>query len=237
MHKLESFLDNETYKVLRDFEIQTNYLISARRPDIVKVRTKVNITCRKVDFPVSAEHRGKIKESQKRDKYQDLARGLRKLWNMKMTVIRIVFHAPGTIPKLLINGLGDLEIIGQVEHTPTLALVRSGRILRRVLEAWGGLKTLAITQTSERIYQVTLVGKTLSAVNKLEEEWTSSKLQHYWERLEYWQQSWTLEETCWLSKFSEIPSATTGVKNSQWVNNNNNKAPNRKYTLNYSKRH
>ena len=37
----ESILENETYKVLWDFEIQTNYLISTSRPDLVIVNKKI----------------------------------------------------------------------------------------------------------------------------------------------------------------------------------------------------
>ena len=33
MHNPESALENETHKFLSDFEIQTDHLISARRPD------------------------------------------------------------------------------------------------------------------------------------------------------------------------------------------------------------
>ena len=74
--QLGTFLENESHKVLRDFEIQTDHLISARRPDLVVVN-KINETCRIVDFAVVADSRGKIKESKKRDKYQDLARDLK----------------------------------------------------------------------------------------------------------------------------------------------------------------
>ncbi len=52
---------------------------------------------------------------------------------MKMTVIPIVIAALGTIPKDFVKGLVDLEIGGQAE-TQTPALIRSSRILRRVLE-------------------------------------------------------------------------------------------------------
>ena len=49
---------------------------------------------------------------------------------------------------------------------------------------------------------------------ELEHEWRPSKLQHYWERPEYWEESWRLEETrCHLNS-SERPSANAGVKNS-----------------------
>ena len=42
----------------------------------------------------------KLKECEKRDKYLDLARELKKLWNMKVTVIPIVIGAFGTVTKV-----------------------------------------------------------------------------------------------------------------------------------------
>ena len=42
--------------------------------------------CKIVDFAVPADHRRKLKEYEKNDKYQDLARELIKLWNMKVTI-------------------------------------------------------------------------------------------------------------------------------------------------------
>ena len=40
MHKPESVLENETHKILCDFEIQTDHLIPARRPDLTIVKKK-----------------------------------------------------------------------------------------------------------------------------------------------------------------------------------------------------
>ena len=56
-------------------------------------------------------------------------------------------------------------------------------------------------------------------------KWKPSKLQYYWDRLEYREESWRLEETCSHSNSSEKPSANAGVKNSKRrrrMNNNNN---------------
>ena len=47
-------------------------------------------TCRIVDFAVLADHRVKLKESEKKDKYLDFAWELIKLWYVKMTEISIV---------------------------------------------------------------------------------------------------------------------------------------------------
>ena len=57
---------------------------------------------------------------------------------------------------------------------------------------------------------------------RLEEERRLSKLHHYWERPDYWEESWRLEDTCCHSDFSERPSVDADVKNSGGVNNNNN---------------
>ena len=77
MQNPESVLENETYKLLWDFEIQTDPLISARRPDLVIVNKKKEKKKKKRE-PVSAHHRVKSKESENRDKYLDLARELNK---------------------------------------------------------------------------------------------------------------------------------------------------------------
>ena len=78
MQNPESFMENKMHKVLWDFENQTDYLISARRPDIVVVYKKKR-TCLIVNFAVPVDHRLKLKEGGKRDKNHYLARELKKL--------------------------------------------------------------------------------------------------------------------------------------------------------------
>ena len=70
------------HEVLWDFEIQIDHQILYRRRDqvIVNKRPKKR-TCCIVEFAIPADHRVKIKESEKRDKYLNLARKLKKLWN------------------------------------------------------------------------------------------------------------------------------------------------------------
>ena len=49
--------------------------------------------CKIVDFAVPADHRIKLKECEKKDKYLDLAKELKKLWNMQVTILPIVIGA------------------------------------------------------------------------------------------------------------------------------------------------
>ena len=59
-------------------------------------------------FALPTEHRAKLKKSEKKDKYLDLARELKKkLWNMKVKIVPIVIGALCTVTKELIKGLGD----------------------------------------------------------------------------------------------------------------------------------
>ena len=80
--------------------------------------------CRIVDFAAPADHRGKLKESEKKHKYLDLARELKKLWKIKVTIILIVISALGTVTEGLVKGLDDLEIRRLVETIQTTALLR-----------------------------------------------------------------------------------------------------------------
>ena len=53
----------------------------------MKNNNKKKRTGKIVDFAVPADHRIKLKECEKQDKYLDLAR---ELWNMKVTIVPIL---------------------------------------------------------------------------------------------------------------------------------------------------
>ena len=134
-------IENNTNKLLWNFDVHTDQQISARWPDLIIINKKKR-TCKIVDFAVLVDHRIKLKECEKKDKYLDLARELKKLWNVQVTIIPILIGAFGTVTKGLLKGLEDLEVGGWVETIQTTALLRTARILRRVLETWGDLLSL-----------------------------------------------------------------------------------------------
>ena len=68
------------------------------------------------------------------DEYLELARELKNLRNMRIKVILIVAGVLGTAPRKRKKGLEKLEISWRIENIQTTTLLRSARILRRVLE-------------------------------------------------------------------------------------------------------
>ena len=105
MHNPAPVLENDTHKLLWDFNIQTDHLIPARRLDLIIIYKKKKKICKIVDFAVLADHRINLNESEKKDKYLDLVRELKKLWNMKVMIVPLVIGALGTITKGLLKGL------------------------------------------------------------------------------------------------------------------------------------
>ena len=93
LHNRALVLENNTLKLLWDFDRHTDHRILARRPDLI-LKKKRN--CKIVDSAVAADHI-KLKECEKKDKYPDLARELKKLWSMQVTIIPIVIGVFGTV--------------------------------------------------------------------------------------------------------------------------------------------
>ena len=111
MHNPAPVPENDSHKLLWDFNIQTDHLIPSRRPDLIIINKRKRIY-KIVDFAVPADHRINLKEG---------ARELKKLWNMKVMIVPIVIGALGTVTKGLLKDLEDLEV---TIYQP----LRSGRI-------------------------------------------------------------------------------------------------------------
>ena len=135
-------------------DIHTDHLISARRPDLIMINKKER-TCKTVDFSVPADLRIKLKECEKKDKYLDFARELKKLCNMKVSVVPIVIGAFGIVTKGLLKGLEELEVGRHMKTIKTTALLKTARILR---SSWR-LDETCYHSNSRENHQLTLMWK------------------------------------------------------------------------------
>ena len=126
MHNPAPVLENKIHKLLLDFDVQTDHLISARIPCLIIINKKKRI-CKIVDFAVPANHWIKLKEQEK-DKYHDLAKELKKkLWNMNVTIMPTVTGAFCTVSKGLLKGtrgLGNWRLSG---YHPNDSIIENGQ--------------------------------------------------------------------------------------------------------------
>ena len=132
-HEPESVLENEDYKILWDFNIQTDHVIKARRPDLV-VADKKRRTCKIIDFAVPRDSRIVEKETEKIEKYQDLRRELQKICNAKVKIIPLAVGSLGAIPKQFGNRLKETGITAEIGQVQNRVFLGTARILRKVLE-------------------------------------------------------------------------------------------------------
>ena len=142
MNKPESVLENETYKILWDYEKQADYFSPNQKTTSRNNWQKEKRTCCLRNFTVPMDHGVKIKESEKKYKYLDLTRELKKMWKMNVTPIPLVISALGKVPKGLEKGIEEMEICGRTKTIQTTALLRLVRLLKRVQETWGDLLSL-----------------------------------------------------------------------------------------------
>ena len=132
-HSPETVLENDSFKILWDFNIQTDHILEARRPDLVVVRKAERLT-QIVDFAIPLDPLVVEREQQKIEKYQDLAREIKKMWNTKVAVIPIVVGSLGSISKRFEMWTDKLGIKINIKDVQKTALLHSARILRKVLE-------------------------------------------------------------------------------------------------------
>ena len=62
----------------------------------------------------------------------------------KSAIVPIVIAAFGTVTKGLLKCLEDLEVCGRVESIQTTALLKTARILKRILKILGYLLSLKL---------------------------------------------------------------------------------------------
>jgi len=86
MYAPQPVIESKDIKILWDFEVKTDHVISARRPDIIVLdyQKKCGLL---INVSIPANINIIEKEKEKILKYQDLRIELQKLWNIKLKVI------------------------------------------------------------------------------------------------------------------------------------------------------
>ena len=133
-HAPEGAVENEEIKVLRDINIQCDNLIEARRPDLIVIVKKEQMSII-TDIAVPADIRVEEKEKEKVEKYQDLKREIRRLCKLRnVEIVPVVIGARGSVSAEFNRWMKKLGITCNAGVMQKAALLGTARILRKVLE-------------------------------------------------------------------------------------------------------
>ena len=126
-------VESRDVKILWDFEVRTDHVISAQRPDIIVLdyKKKCGIL---IDVAIPADINIIEKEKEKILKYQDLRIELQKLWNIKLKVIPVVIGSLDAYTGNLMSYLTEIPGSHRLEELLKSALLGSARILQMVLD-------------------------------------------------------------------------------------------------------
>ena len=130
-HQPEGVEENEKCKILWDMTIQCDYLIEARRPDIVVVEKENNEA---IIVVIASPWDGR--EGEKIEKCQDLKREIGRLWGIRhLEVAPVVVGALGVVSNRLDAWLENLGVTIRTGLLQKTALLGTARILRKLLES------------------------------------------------------------------------------------------------------
>ena len=108
-HQPEAVIENDSCKILWDFTVQADQLVTAKGPDLIFIDKKHH-ECQIIDFAILYDTKVDDKEGEKIEKYLNLARELKKVWNMKATVLPLGVGALGKPAKALEKRLKTIGI-------------------------------------------------------------------------------------------------------------------------------
>ena len=115
-------------------EYKCDNIIMERRLDIV-IANKMEKTAIIIDAAIPGDKIIISKEKEKIEKYQNLKREIRRLWNLKKTdVIPVVLGAPGIVTKNFEKYVDKIGIQIDLHTVQKTTLLGTARILRKVLE-------------------------------------------------------------------------------------------------------
>ena len=127
-------MENAEIKLLWDINIQSGNLIDARRPDLIVINKKEQKGII-IDIAVPADVRVKEKEKEKVEKYQDLKKEIKRLWKLgNVEIVPVVVGALGSVSAEFERWMGKLGITCNVGVIQKSVLLRTTRILRKLLE-------------------------------------------------------------------------------------------------------
>ena len=130
----EGVVEDDDVKLIWNANVQCDNVVEARRCDLILVEKKAK-SCVIIDCTIPGDCRKREKEIEKIEKYQNLKRKLKRIWSLKkVEVVPVVVGVLGCISKGFSRWMDTLGIKLNVGMVQKSVLLRTARILRKVLD-------------------------------------------------------------------------------------------------------
>ena len=131
-HHPEGIVENDDAKIYWDFMIQCDREIEHRKPDIVVVDKRKNVT-QIIDVACPRDTNLSGKKMEKLRNYQELKLEISRMWDTKASVVPIIIGALGSILSDLDEKLSSLDIKYSTTVLQKSVLLGTASLLRQVL--------------------------------------------------------------------------------------------------------
>ena len=113
--------------------VHTDREVKANRPDVIIKNTKQK-TCTLIDAAIPADTNVVQKEAEKKLKYKSLCIEIKRMWNLKCTIMPVIIGATGIATRILRKNLEAVPGKHSIDSLQKTAILGTSHIIRKVLQ-------------------------------------------------------------------------------------------------------
>jgi len=113
--------------------VHTDREVTANRPDVI-IGNKKEKTCTLIDVAIPADRNVVQKEAEKKLKYKNLCIEIKRMWNLKCTIVPVINGATGTVTRSLSKNLETVPGKYSIDSLQKTAILGTSHIIRKVLQ-------------------------------------------------------------------------------------------------------
>jgi len=119
--------------VLWNQVVHTDREVTANRPDII-IKNKKEETCPLIDVAMPADRNVVQKEAEKKLKYKSLCIEIKRMWNLKCTIVPVIIGPTGIVKRSLRKNLVVVRRKHSIDSLQKTAILGTSHIIRKVLQ-------------------------------------------------------------------------------------------------------
>jgi len=119
--------------VLWNQAVHTDREVKTNKPDII-IKNKKEKTCTLIEVPIPADRNAVQKEAEKKLKYKSLCIEIKRVWNLKCTIVLVIIGATGIVTRSLKKNLETVPGKHSIDSLQKTAILVTSHIIRKALQ-------------------------------------------------------------------------------------------------------